>query len=77
MTAIISTERTNIRLVSTVVKTVNAPYMGRLWEACVKSVKYHLHKVMETECLTFEEVATLLSQIEALSQLEIDNFTVQ
>ncbi|CAI6357328.1 unnamed protein product [Macrosiphum euphorbiae] len=43
----------------------NAPHMGGLWEACVKSVKYHLHRVMGTECLTFEEVATLLSQIEA------------
>ncbi|KAL4119979.1 hypothetical protein QTP88_012729 [Uroleucon formosanum] len=43
----------------------NAPHMGGLWEAYVKSVKYHLYRVMGTECLTFEEVATLLSQIEA------------
>jgi len=39
--------------------------MGGLWEAYVKSVKYHLQRVMGTECLTFEEFATLLSPIEA------------
>lgn len=43
----------------------NARHMGGLWKDCVKSVKYHLHRVMGTECLPFEEVATLLSQIEA------------
>jgi len=43
----------------------NSPYMCGLLEASVQSVKYHLHRIIETEYLTFEEVATLISQIEA------------
>uniref|UniRef100_A0A023EZK8 Putative reverse transcriptase n=1 Tax=Triatoma infestans TaxID=30076 RepID=A0A023EZK8_TRIIF len=42
-----------------------APHFGGLWEASVKSVKYHLRRVMGSAVLTFEEVNTLLNQIEA------------
>ncbi|XP_055848210.1 uncharacterized protein LOC129913509 [Episyrphus balteatus] len=42
-----------------------APHHGGLWEAGVKSIKYHLRRVLGTTVCTFEELATLLAQIEA------------
>jgi len=42
-----------------------APHMGGLWEAGVKSVKYHLHRVIGNTRLTFEELSTTTAQIEA------------
>lgn len=43
----------------------NFHHMGRLWEAGVKSYKYHLKRVMGNAYFTFEEVTTVLAQIEA------------
>ena len=43
-----------------------APHMGGLWEAGVKSVKTHLRKGLEGHRLTFEEMGTVLSRIEAV-----------
>lgn len=42
-----------------------APNMGGLWEAGVKSVKHHLRRIVGTTPMTFEEVTTVLAQIEA------------
>ena len=40
--------------------------MGGLWEAGVKSMKYHLRQVVGKATLTFVEFSTLLCQVEAL-----------
>jgi hypothetical protein len=42
-----------------------APHFGGLWEAGVKSVKYHLHRVLDKSKLTYEEISTTIIQIEA------------
>jgi len=39
--------------------------MGGLWEAAIKSAKTHLRKIIGTTPLTYEELYTLLVQIEA------------
>lgn len=44
----------------------NTPHFGGLWEAGVKSVKYHLNRVMGSSRYTYEELLTLMKQIEAL-----------
>ncbi|XP_018393393.1 PREDICTED: uncharacterized protein LOC108772368 [Cyphomyrmex costatus] len=42
-----------------------SPHLGGLWEAGVKACKYHLKRVMGNTLLTFEELYTVLVQIEA------------
>ncbi|XP_065094989.1 uncharacterized protein LOC135716095 [Ochlerotatus camptorhynchus] len=43
-----------------------APHQGGLWEAGVKSMKSHLYKVMNESYFTYEEMTTLLIQIESI-----------
>ena len=43
-----------------------APHQGGLWEAGVKSAKYHLYRTLNESYLTHEEMNTLLIQIEAV-----------
>lgn len=42
-----------------------APHFGGLWKAGVKSTKYHLRRVLGEHLLTYEEMSTLLCQVEA------------
>lgn len=44
----------------------SAPHFGGLWEAGVKSTKNHLKRAIGLSCLTYEELSTLLIQIEAI-----------
>lgn len=43
-----------------------APHQGGLWEATVKSMKYHLKRIIDERALTYEEYATVLARIEAV-----------
>ncbi|XP_018405479.1 PREDICTED: uncharacterized protein LOC108781862 [Cyphomyrmex costatus] len=43
-----------------------APHFGGKWEAAVKSTKHHLRRVIGDSTLTYEELSTLVAQIEAV-----------
>ncbi|XP_059050490.1 uncharacterized protein LOC131845442 [Achroia grisella] len=43
----------------------HAPNFGGLWERGIRSVKYHLKRIIGNSTLTYEEMATVLIQIEA------------
>ena len=42
-----------------------APHFGGLWEATVKSFKFHMKRVIGDQILTYEEMSTLMSCVEA------------
>ncbi|XP_031777962.1 uncharacterized protein LOC116415998 [Nasonia vitripennis] len=43
-----------------------SPHFGGIWEAAVKSFKHHLKRVLKDQKLTYEQINTLLIQIEAI-----------
>ena len=42
-----------------------APHHGGLWEAAIKSAKTHMRRIIGSHSLTFEELTTVMHQIEA------------
>lgn len=44
----------------------HAPHWGGIWEAGVKSMKHHVRRVMGESVHTFEEITTMLVEIEAV-----------
>lgn len=43
----------------------SAPHFGGLWEAGVKSIKYHIRRIVAPHLLTYEELSTVVIQIVA------------
>lgn len=43
-----------------------SPHFGGLWEAAVKSLKHHLTRTLHNATLTFEELSTLVVEVEAI-----------
>lgn len=44
----------------------STPHWGGIWEAEIKSAKYHLIRTLGACLVSFEEIDTILTQIEAI-----------
>lgn len=56
----------NIKGVTWQFITPRAPFQGGIWEAAVKSTKFHMKRILNEQKLTFEEYHTLFSKITAV-----------
>lgn len=61
LASILANYRTEWRFISAA-----APHFGGKWEAAVKSTKFHLRRIIDDSILTYEELSTLTTQIEAV-----------
>ncbi|XP_033229517.1 uncharacterized protein LOC117181058 [Belonocnema kinseyi] len=52
-----------------------APHFGGLYESAVESTKFHLRRVIGDSTLTFEEMTTVLTQIEACFILDLSELS--
>lgn len=43
-----------------------SPHHGGLWESAIRSAKYHLSRILNNNTLTFEDMLTLLAQVESV-----------
>lgn len=43
-----------------------APHLEAVWEAAVKSAKYHLNRVIKKQALSYEDSSTVFTQIEGI-----------
>ncbi|XP_055913226.1 uncharacterized protein LOC129946883 [Eupeodes corollae] len=43
-----------------------SPHFGGLWEAAVKSAKFHMKRILQDASLTFQELNTIIIQIESV-----------
>lgn len=60
------TDYANTEQIKFVFSPAYAPHFGGIWEASIKSAKNHLKRVASNASLTFEELGTLFTQIEAI-----------
>lgn len=44
----------------------NAPHFGGLWEAAIKSAKYHMKRITGDSALNYDEMSTILAEIEGI-----------
>ncbi|XP_018301771.1 uncharacterized protein [Mycetomoellerius zeteki] len=44
----------------------NAPHFGGLWEAAIKSAKYHMKRIIGNTSLNYDEMSTVIAEIEAI-----------
>ena len=47
------------------IHSTHGPHFGRLWEAAVKPMKYHLQRTLGAQIANYEELCTLLAEIDA------------
>ncbi|XP_073942509.1 uncharacterized protein [Choristoneura fumiferana] len=60
------TDQLSLRKVEWRFNPPSAPSMGGLWEAGIKSAKYHLYRAVGDRALTYEEITTVFAKIEAV-----------